>query len=125
MITRPRASVPEPAPDPIAEPDPEAVKALRTPTRLYGTAKVKPVYRLHDVEGARITNIGPGSFWDLLGVHEGDVVIELHGDPVDTPADLVALMNVLERDEHVAIAVRGTDGEVRYLDFRIPGEETR
>ena len=96
----------------------EALAELRSPTRLYGTAKVKPMYRLHDVEGARITQIDPDSFWAILGVREGDVVIELHGEPVDNPATLVALMNAMERDEHVELAVRGTDGEIRYLEFR-------
>jgi len=121
--------IPSPTkPPPVHEtnlevPDVETLRELRTPTRLYGTAKVKPVYRLHDVEGALITRVDPGSFWAMVGVQEGDVVIELHGDPIDDPADLVALMNVLERDEHVAIRVRGQDGEVRYLEHRIPEEQ--
>jgi hypothetical protein len=110
----------EPGPAPPETPPPEVLEELRTPARLYGTARVKPVYRVHDVEGARITNIDSTSFWALLGVREGDVVIEVAGDPVDSPADLVALMNGLERDEDVALAVRGVDGEVRYLEFRDP-----
>lgn len=102
---------------------PETLEEKRQQIRLFSTAKVKPIYRLHDVEGARLTRIAPGSFWDMLGVKEGDVVIELHGSPVNTPAALVELMNVLERDQHVAIAVRGLDGEVRYLEFREPRAE--
>jgi len=100
----------------------ETLEALRRPIRLYGTAKVEPVYRLHSVEGALITRIDPNSFWAMLGVREGDVVIELYGEPVDDPAVLVALMNALELDDHVALAVRGTDGEVRYLEFRNPDD---
>ncbi len=118
-----------PGPEAEVEVEPEIDQAelreLRRPTRLYGTAKVKPVYRLHDVEGALITNIDPNSFWALLGVRNGDVVIELHGEPVDNPAVLVALMNVMERDDHVALAVRGTDGEVRYLEYRVPDSARR
>jgi hypothetical protein len=118
---RPEPGV-EPEPEQEPEREPETLEELRSPTRLYGTAKIKPVYRLHDVEGARITHIDPNSFWAMLGVREGDVVIELHGEPVDNPTALVALMNILERDEHVALAVRGTDGEVRYLEFRVPDD---
>jgi len=118
---------PAAAPDepPTKAPEPEPLEKLRTPIRLYGTAKVKPIYRAHDVEGARITNIQAGSFWAMVGVQNGDIVIELHGDPIDDPADLVALMNVLELDEHVALRVRGTDGEVRYLEFRNPEPHSR
>jgi len=99
-------------------PSPEELAELRTSTRLYGSAKVKPVYRLYDVEGARITNIQANSFWALIGVQEGDTVIEIHGEPVDDPEALVSLMNIMAGDEHVAMAVRGIDGRVRYLDFR-------
>ena len=58
----------------------------------------------------------------MLGVREGDVVIEIRGEPIDDAAALIALMNALERDEHVELAVRGSDGEVRYLEFRDPGD---
>lgn len=109
-----------PAPNPPTIDSAEALAELRTPSRLYGTAKVKPVYRVHDVEGARITSIDPNSFWAMLGVREGDVVIELHGERLDNPATLVALMNALERDAHVEMVVRGTDGTVRYLEYRNP-----
>ena len=129
---RPREPLVAPSPTmnrnapPTSTPPPidsaEALAELRTPTRLYGTAKVKPVYRVHDVEGARITKIDPNSFWAMLGVQEGDVVIELHGEPLDDPATLVALMNALERDEHVEVVVRGTDGTVRYLEYRSPDD---
>lgn len=107
--------------EPIA---PEVLRELRSPTGLYGSAKVKPVYRLHDVEGARITDIDSNSFWAMLGVREGDVVIELHGIPIDDATALVALMNALERDEIVEVVVRGTDGEVRYLEFRDPDDSS-
>lgn len=119
-LPSPTALTAEAAVDPEEEQKPETLEEKRQQIRLFSTAKVKPIYRLHDVEGARLTRIQPGSFWDMLGVQEGDVVIELHGSPVNTPAMLVELMNVLESDEHVAIRVRGLDGEVRYLEFRVP-----
>jgi hypothetical protein len=116
----PRSEAAQLTPAPPPSVSREALAELRSIKRLYGTAKVKPIYRVHDVVGARITQIDPNSFWAMLGVREGDVVIELHGEAVDNPTTLVALMNALERDEHVELAVRGTDGEVRYLEFRNP-----
>lgn len=92
----------------------------RTPTRLFGSANVRPVYDAYTVKGVEILNVSPGSFWELVGVESGDVVVEVHGDVIDSPADTLALLHTMERDERVRIRVRGTDGVTRFLEFVAP-----
>jgi C-terminal processing protease CtpA/Prc len=98
----------------------ETLAALRTPIRLYGTAKVSAVYEVYDFLGVRLEEIEPGSFWEILGVKEGDVVVEVHGEPLDDPSVGVALIKSLSQDSEVKIRVRGADGSQRYLQFTAP-----
>lgn len=114
-----RKTVQTPADAERLEPE-EPLEELRTQQRLYGTAKVKPVYELHDVKGVRIENVAPGSFWDLVGLRSGDVVVELHGSPIDSPAAAIALMNALERDDTLTLRARGQDGIERYIEYTAP-----
>lgn len=117
----PPAAAPPAVPEPAAETTPRTpLDELRTPTRLFGSANVRPVYDRYEVRGVEVRNVAPGSFWELIGVQSGDVVIELHGDPIDEPADMVALLHALEQDRLVRLRVRGTDGVVRYLEFQTP-----
>ena len=89
----------------------------RSQPALFATAKVTAVYEGHDVRGVRIENVGPGSFWDVVGVRSGDVVIAHNGARIDTPAAMVALLNSMERDAVIRLRVRGTDEDERTLYY--------
>lgn len=107
------------APIPSAVPEPSLAEK-RTQPALFGDAKVTAVYEGHDVRGVRVQNVGPGSFWDLVGVRSGDVVIAHNGALVDTPTAMVALLNSLERDLVIRLRVRGLDDEERTLYYSAP-----
>jgi hypothetical protein len=116
LAERERTPLPPPPP---ADPD-EPLEAKRTQPRLFSSAKISTVYKGHDVHGVRIERVGIGSFWDLIGVQSGDVVINMNGSPIDTPAAAVALLNAMERDVVVNLRVRGIDDVERTLYFRVP-----
>lgn len=109
-------------PPPVEEEPAEEVplEDLRSSFSLYGTANVKPVYNRYDVEGVRILNVQPGSFWAMLGVQSGDVITELNSDPIDSPADTIALMNALERDPVVRLGIRNAEGDERTIEYSAP-----
>jgi type II secretory pathway component PulC len=96
------------------------IKELRTPFRLYGSARVSALYDRHEFRGVRVEEVDEGSLWELIGVRSGDLVVEFNGERVDNPAAGVQLMNALARDESLRLRVRGTDGLERLLDFRFP-----
>jgi len=98
----------------------ETLEQLRTPTRLYASAKVSAVYNRDELLGVRIDRVQEGSLWGLLGVESGDVVLEVNGELVDDPGASVLLMNALSEDEALLLRVRGIDGNERMLDFRVP-----
>jgi hypothetical protein len=100
----------------------ETLEEKRDPIRLYGTAKVKPLYDNEQLLGITISKIQPDSFWDMVGFRDGDFVIEANGEIMDNPNTSVAFMNSLERAPEVIVRVRGTDGEERTLLYSTPRE---
>ncbi|MCS5637031.1 MAG: hypothetical protein NZ990_10980 [Myxococcota bacterium] len=119
------ANLPSAAPPATAEihtGDEEALSPTRTAVRLYGNAKVRPLYNLHDntIAGVEISNVAPGSFWDELGVGNGDVILELNGEVIDTPAASVELMNQFSRGFVLNLRLRTAEGLERFIDYRTP-----
>ena len=100
----------------VTQEDQEAISEARTPTRLYGEAKVRPIYANEDLLGIRIMGIVPGSFWDEMGFQQGDVVLEVNGELVDDPDASVYFMNSLSREYELIVRVRGEDGHERILE---------
>jgi len=97
---------------------------IRSPTGLYGGAKVEPLYDLRSdaLEGVRLSRIGERSFWNLVGVRDGDVVLEINGQLVDSPNASVTLMNSMSLEPVLILRVRGDDGLERFLEYRSPGK---
>lgn len=96
------------------------LEELRTPFRLYGSARVSALYDRHEFLGVRVDEVDQGSLWDLVGVQSGDLVVEVNGELVNDPAAGVQLMNTLASDPVLLLRVRGVDGRERLLDFRFP-----
>ncbi len=140
--TAPEASLaPDPAPEPApavalppplidAAPElppssppeiPEASLAeMRMQPTLFSTAKGTAVYEGHDVRGVRVDRVGAGSFWDIVGVRSGDVVVAYNGVRIDTATAMLALLNSLEQDSVIRLRVRGDDEEERTLYYSAP-----
>lgn len=104
--------------------DEGAEVGIRSPPGLYGGAKVEPLYDLRSdaLRGVRLSRIREGSFWERLGVREGDVVLEVNGQLIDSPAASVMLMNSLSREPVLILRVRGEQGPERFLEYRSPGD---
>ncbi len=100
----------------------ETLEEKRDPIRLYGTAKVAPLYDNEQLLGITITNVQPNSFWEMVGFEEGDFVLEANGERMDNPNTSVAFMNSLHDAPEVVVRVRGTDGAERTLLYNAPKE---
>jgi type II secretory pathway component PulC len=81
---------------------------------------VTAVYAGHDVRGVRVQNVGPDSFWHMVGVRSGDVVTDYNGVRIDTPTAMLALLNSMEGDSVIRLRVRGTDEDKRTLYYSAP-----
>ena len=99
-----------------------ALSPTRTGVRLYGNARIKPLYNLHDdaIDGVQISDLSPGSFWQELGIEDGDVIVELNGQLIDSPAASVELMNQISRGYVLNLRLRSAEGRERFIDYRTP-----
>ncbi|MCH2173028.1 PDZ domain-containing protein [Myxococcota bacterium] len=97
-----------------------ALAETRTQPALFGSAKVTAVYAGHDVQGVRVEKVDPQSFWAMVGVRSGDIVIGHNGAAVDSPAAMVALLNSMEQDASIRLLVRGRDDAERTLYYSLP-----
>jgi len=118
--SEPRTVTIEPEPPPESRGEEETIAQKRTSRRLFGTAKVEAVYDRYDVKGVRLSRVDRDSFWYLVGIREGDVVLEVNGDLVDSPESTVELLNEMARAPTLLMRVRGADDEERLLEYRVP-----
>ena len=101
-----------------------ALSPARTKVRLYGNAKIKPLYNLrnNEIDGVEVSGVAPGSFWDELGIDDGDVILELNGQLINSPAASVELMNQFSRGYVLNLRLRTAEGNERFIDYRTPAE---
>jgi type II secretory pathway component PulC len=101
-----------------------ALSPARTKVRLYGNARIKPLYNLrnNEIDGVQVSGVAPGSFWDELGIDDGDVILELNGELINTPAASVELMNQFSRGYVLNLRLRTAEGNERFIDYRTPSE---
>jgi S1-C subfamily serine protease len=69
-----------------------------------------------------VSGVAPGSFWDELGIDDGDVILELNGELINTPAASVELMNQFSRGYVLNLRLRTAEGNERFIDYRTPSE---
>jgi len=121
-LPRLERNAPPEAPEIPEHRDQGAEIGIRSPPGLYGGAKVEPLYDLRSdaVQGVRVSRIQEGSFWELVGLKERDVVLEINGQLVDSPDASVTLMNSLSREPVLILRLRGEDGTERFLEYRSP-----
>jgi len=123
----PAVPLPAPRPDDATEltPSPPEIPETglaekRTQPALFSTAKITAVYEGQDVQGVRVDRVGSGSFWEMVGVRSGDVVVAYNDIRIDTATAMLALLNSMERDSVIRLRVRGTDEDERTLYYSAP-----
>lgn len=118
------APSPPPLPENVKTGEEGALSPARTKVRLYGNARIKPLYNLrnNEIDGVQVSGVAPGSFWDELGIDDGDVILELNGELINTPAASVELMNQFSRGYVLNLRLRTAEGNERFIDYRTPSE---
>jgi hypothetical protein len=102
--------------------DDKALSEPRKLVRLFGAANVKPLYdsSYKKILGVQVNHIKPGTFWQTLGIRNGDVIVEFNGELVDNTEASNHLMTALGQEQVLHLRVRGADGKERYLDYETP-----
>ncbi len=91
-------------------------ETVRNPTNLINQARMLPKYENGEMIGIQLQAIKPGSFFEAVGITNGDVITELNGEPIDSPQVTANVLRELSEGEGV-VTVMGPDGEERPITF--------
>ena len=73
-----------------------------------------------EISGLRVGRALPGSFWDQLGLSEGDVIREVNGREVNSMIRWRELMGIAENAQEISLLVQRGEREVRFITRTIP-----
>jgi general secretion pathway protein C len=82
---------------------------------LLNQARILPKYEDGQMVGIEISKIEPDSLYEQVGVQEGDVVMELNGVKIDSPAASKSLMDAIKGGQPLEMLVMGSDGESKLM----------
>jgi general secretion pathway protein C len=82
---------------------------------LLKQARILPKYEDGVMVGIEISKIQPDSLYEQVGVQEGDVVMELNGVKIDSPAASKSLMDAIKEGQTLEMLVMGSDGESKMM----------
>jgi serine protease Do len=77
-----------------------------------------------DVHGVAITRVDPGSAADEVGLSEGDIVVAIDQQPVDTPQEAVAkLKEIAASPKKSALLLLNRRGVTQYVGVSLGGNQ--
>jgi general secretion pathway protein C len=93
-------------------------RVLANTTVLAASARIMPAVRDGKPAGFMLQRIRPGSFYQLLGLRDGDIVQAVNGHPIRTPEDALQVYTGIKNASHVTLSVlRG--GKSSTFDYTI------
>ncbi|OGR33750.1 MAG: hypothetical protein A2091_09130 [Desulfuromonadales bacterium GWD2_61_12] len=81
----------------------EAEKARNNINELLKQARLEPNIVDGQTRGFAVRMLRPGSFIANLGLHLGDVVMQVNGVPLDTPEKALQIVQQLRESRHIAL----------------------
>lgn len=90
-----------------------------TAPALYGRARIVP--RLDDAgraNGFSVFGVRPGSFYDLIGLENGDTIHAINGHRLTSPETALAIYNKLKHASHISISFTRRSEAITY-DYTI------
>lgn len=97
----------------------EVQEAMRNPAELFSQARILPKYENGQMTGVQLNSIQPGSFFEEIGIRDGDVITQVNGIVVSSPQDSAALLRELTQSTQFEVSVMGADGEPRTLNYTV------
>ena len=83
----------------------------RSTARLFSEARIMPAYDGDQMVGVKLSEVKAGSFYEKLGLGEGDVIKQLNGIEINSPAASTQVLSELSEAAAFEIVVVGAGGE--------------
>jgi general secretion pathway protein C len=84
---------------------------------LLSQARIRPQFKDGKAQGLAVTNITPGSFFEKLGLRNGDIVQGIDGRNINSPDDVLEVYSKLRSGSHIALEIM-RNGVQRTLDYK-------
>jgi len=92
-------------------------ESLNNLHELLSQARVRPHFKDGRAQGLAVTNIRPGSFFEKLGLRNGDIVQGIDGRNINSPDDVLEVYSKLRSGSHVALEIT-RNGVQRTIDYK-------
>ncbi len=77
----------------------------RSPAAIFSQARILPKYDGGEMVGIELTKIKPDSFYEKVGLQDGDVVKSLNGIKIDSPSASKELLGVFTKSSEIVAEV--------------------
>lgn len=99
-----------------------------SPAAIFSQARILPKYENGAMVGIELSKIKEDSFFQQVGLQEGDVVTALNGIPIDSPSASAQLLGAFSSPDPVPIDVLDPSGQTRTImvdpsKVNVPGLE--
>ncbi len=86
--------------------------------RLLMLARAEPFMKQGRIVGFRITRISRGSFYEKIGLQNGDVLLRANMKKLDDPSKFLSLYREMKRQQHITIRL-SRNGQDQTFDYDI------
>jgi general secretion pathway protein C len=84
----------------------EVTEKLRDLKTIMTQAAVRPYFEAGTQEGFIISDIKPDSLYQQLGLHNGDIIIDVNGKRMQTADDILQMVNIMQSGGSIALSLK-------------------
>jgi len=97
----------------------EVAQTMENPAQFFSQMRALPHFVNGKTDGFSISQVSPGSVFDQLGLHDGDLVTSIDGKPVTNPMQALGLMQAMKTQPALDLTInRGGAPTSVHLDLR-------
>lgn len=92
-------------------------RSLQNMAKLFTEIRAIPNFQNGTSNGFRLSEIQPGSIFQQIGLHDGDVLVSVEGQSVDNPAKAMELLSALRNRSSISLNIlrNGAPINLRYM----------
>ncbi|MGD0021082.1 MAG: type II secretion system protein N [Smithellaceae bacterium] len=94
----------------------EVNEKLRDLKTIMTQAIVRPYFEDGVQEGFIVSDIKPNSLYQKLGLHNGDIIIDVNGKPVQTADDILQMVNIMQTGGSLDVSLK-RNGEFETINY--------
>ena len=94
----------------------EVNEKLRDLKTIMTQAAVRPYFEAGTQEGFIISDIKPDSLYQKLGLHNGDIIIDVNGKHMQTADDILQMVNIMQSGGDIALSLK-RNGKVETINY--------